>query len=42
MFSSEQKEFWKINELIMKSPTTSLHVNKKALFDYEIVQGYEA
>ncbi|MDD2891850.1 MAG: SsrA-binding protein SmpB [Candidatus Gracilibacteria bacterium] len=26
----------------MKSPTVSLHVNKKALFDYEIVQGYEA
>ncbi|OIP52559.1 SsrA-binding protein [Candidatus Gracilibacteria bacterium CG2_30_37_12] len=26
----------------MASLTTSLHVNKKALFDYEIVQGYEA
>lgn len=26
----------------MKSLTTSLHVNNKALFDYEIVQGYEA
>ena len=25
-----------------KTPTVSLHVNKKALFDYEIVQGYEA
>ncbi len=26
----------------MKSPTSSLHINKKALFDYEIVQGFEA
>lgn len=26
----------------MKSENISLHVNKKALFDYEIVQGYEA
>lgn len=26
----------------MKQQNTSLHTNKKALFDYEIVQGYEA